>query len=146
MKKAKTSKKCRLSKIQPLPKATSFIAFIPPYLWLSNKKSSSLPRLIAESLSFRPILLKHLLPFLIFVMSLILANKSIDITRVSGSGEKGGEAGRWLSKDPEEQVGQHTAIAIGCIPLLSTPILWSSILCLKYPNSHSIVSSCSWKQ
>lgn len=69
-------------------------------------------------------------------MLLILANKSIDIIRVFGSGEKVGGVKLWLSREQAELVEQPMAIAIGFILLHYMQILWNNIPYRKSVNCH----------
>ena len=60
-------------------------------------------------------------------MLLILVNKSTDIIRVYGNGEKVGEVRLWLSREQVELEEQHMGIVIDFIHPHYMQILWKSI-------------------
>lgn len=67
-------------------------------------------------------------------MLLILAMKSIDITKAFGNGRRDGAVELWLSKDRAEQDVQRTVIVIDYILLPYMQTLWKNILFHKSVN------------
>ena len=124
-------------------RAIKFTASIPPCPLLSSRGSSSQRRPTAGNSSFPPTSRRPRSRFPISATSSTRDRKSTATTREFGSGERVGEAERWLSSDRAERAGQPTATAIVSTPLLSTPISWKSTRCLRYANCRLIASFSS---